>query len=83
MRRRISGRPPLVSVGYRSPAAARGLHPSGLSEVLIHTHRELEGVDPQRQAVRIAAGVGRRLRERIMARAEELGIRILNPRRSR
>jgi len=36
MRRKIKGWPPTVSVGYRGPKAARGLHPSGYKERL-HT----------------------------------------------
>jgi large subunit ribosomal protein L32e len=79
MRRRIGGRPPLVSVGYGSPAVTRGLHPSGFSEVLVHNLRELEKVDPEKHAVRIASGIGKRLRERILSRAKERKLEILNP----
>jgi large subunit ribosomal protein L32e len=79
MRRRIKGRPPLVSVGYGSPTTTRGLHPSGFSEVLIHNLRELEGIDPKKQAVRIASGVGKRLRERILRKADERKLKVLNP----
>jgi large subunit ribosomal protein L32e len=78
MRLCIKGKPPLVSVGYRSPRSTRGLHPSGLQEVLVRNPRELEGVDGRRQAVRIASGVGKRKRELIVVRAKELNIRVLN-----
>ncbi|MFW6153492.1 MAG: eL32 family ribosomal protein, partial [Halobacteriota archaeon] len=55
------------------------LHPSGFEEVRIHTLEDLGGIDPDRQAVRIAATVGGRSRERIEEVAEERGIRVLNP----
>lgn len=70
-----------VKVGFRGPKAARGLHPSGFEEVLIHNKAGLEGVDPKTQAVRIGSGVGKRKRREIAEAAEELGVRILNPRR--
>lgn len=79
MRLGKSGKPPLVSVGYRAPRATRGTHPSGLAEVLINGVRDLEGIDAGKQAVRIASGVGKRKREQIVSRAKELNIRVLNP----
>lgn len=72
-------RPRTVKAGYGSPVAARGLHPSGFAEVLVHNPRDLEGVDPTTEAARIGGSVGARKRELIENRAEELGIRILNP----
>ncbi|MCC6059418.1 MAG: 50S ribosomal protein L32e [Thermofilaceae archaeon] len=72
------GFPPMVKVGYRGPKLARGLHPSGYEEVIVHTPEELERIDPKRQAVRIASTVGRRKRAEIIKRAEELGITVLN-----
>ena len=73
-------RPPMASAGYRGPAAARGLHPSGFVEVLVHRPEELEALDGKLEAARVAATVGDRKREAIEARAEELEIRILNSR---
>lgn len=73
------GKPPMPSVGYKSPKITRGLHPSGLVEVVVNSPRDIEGVNPGRQAIRVASSVGRRKRERILARAKELGIRVLNP----
>ncbi len=71
-------RPPLVRVGYRGPVKARGLHPSGFEEVLVYNPSQLDGVDPKRQAVRIAHTVGQKKREAIIERARELKIRVLN-----
>jgi large subunit ribosomal protein L32e len=73
------GKPAMPSVGYKSPKLTRGLHPSGLVEVLVNSLKDIEGLNPSRQAVRIASSVGRRKREQIITRAKELGIRVLNP----
>ena len=69
----------LVSVGFGSPRAVRGLHPSGYEEVLVHNLKDLEGIDPKRQAIRISSRVGMKKRIKIEERARELGIKILNP----
>ena len=78
MRKQLKGRPAIVKIGYRSPAAVRGLHPSGLEDVLVHNVKELEKLDPKTQGARIASTVGKRKRIEIVKRAQELGIRILN-----
>ncbi|WP_435068613.1 50S ribosomal protein L32e [Haloplanus sp. C73] len=78
-RRGIKGKGAVVEAGYRSPTAARGLHPSGFEEVRVHNTDDLEGVDPDTEAVRIASGVGGRKRERIEDVCEDREIRVLNP----
>ncbi|WP_416840801.1 50S ribosomal protein L32e [Haloferax sp. DFSO52] len=78
-RRGIKGKGPKVQAGYRTPKAARGLHPSGFEEVRVFNADDLEGVDGDTQAVRIASSVGARKRERIEEVAEEREIRVLNP----
>ena len=50
MRTRRKYRPPMASTSYRGPAAARGLHPSGFAEVIVHRPADLEVMDPQRGA---------------------------------
>jgi large subunit ribosomal protein L32e len=78
-RRGIKGKGDMVEAGFRSPKAARDLHPSGFEEVHVHNVDDLEGVDPATEAVRIASGVGARKRERIEEEAEDREIRVLNP----
>jgi large subunit ribosomal protein L32e len=78
-RRGIKGKGATVEAGYRSPEAARGLHPSGFEEVRVHNADDLDGVDPDREAVRIASAVGARKREHIEDVCEDRGIRVLNP----
>ena len=74
-------RPPMVRIGYRKISSARGLHPSGFEEVLVHNQHDLEGLDPETQAVRIGARVGNRKRIEIHDKANSLGIRVLNQRK--
>ena len=79
-RRNYRYRGSLVRVGHGKVAEARGLHPSGFREVMVHNLNDLESIDPETQAARIGRTVGGRKREHIHARADELGIRILNRR---
>lgn len=78
-RQGIKGKGATVEAGFRTPTAVRGLHPSGFEEVRVHRPADLEGVDPDREAVRIASAVGARKRERIEDVAAEREIRVLNP----
>ncbi len=79
MRRQDKGWPALVRVGYRGPVAARGLHPSGHREVLVHRAKDLDSLVPGTDVARIGRTVGAKKRETILGRANELGIRVVNP----
>lgn len=78
MRRHLSYRPPVVSIGFRGPKAVRDFHPSGFQEVMVYNASQVEGVDPKVQAIRIGGTVGGKKRMAITEKADELGIRILN-----
>ncbi len=78
MRRGYGYRTNVVSIGYGGPRQARGLHPSGFQEVVVHNVKDLEGIDPKVQAARVGHTVGMRKRMQIEDRADELEIRILN-----
>lgn len=80
VRRHYGYRPPLVSIGYRGPNAARGLHPSGFEEVMVHTLEELKAINKTTQAARVGGTVGGRRAAELEAEADKLGIRILNRR---
>jgi len=80
LRINLKYRPSKVRVGFRGPKMVRGLHPSGFEEVMIHTVKELETIDPKKQAVRIGGTVGTKKRLDIAKRAGELDIRVLNMR---
>jgi large subunit ribosomal protein L32e len=70
-----------VKVGFKSPSAVRGLHPSGYEDMLVYSPKDLEKLDPKRQAVRIASCVGLKKRLEIEKKANEMGLKILNPSR--
>jgi len=80
MRMKKKGWPKSPEVGYRGPKKVRSLHPSGYEEVLIYKVDDLGDVNPKTQVARIAHTVGAKKRVEIFARAEEKGVRILNPR---
>ena len=66
----------LPRIGFRTPRALRGLHPSGLKEVLVSSVKELNGL--KNVAVRITGGVGRKKRGQIVSEAKKMQLRILN-----
>ena len=80
-RRNYKYRGSLVRIGHGKVAAARFLHPSGFREVMVHNTADLESIDPETEAARVGSSVGGRKREHIYARADELGVRVLNRRR--
>ncbi len=73
-------RTPMARIGYGKVAAARNLHPSGFSEIMVHRPQDLDEIDPKTEAARIGRTVGKRKRAAIHEKADELGIRILNRR---
>ena len=78
-RRHYGYRSQIVRVGYRTPAAVRGLVPSGFRPVLVRTREELDGLEPSRDAAVIGRTVGTRRRLVLEEEARRLGIRVLNP----
>jgi large subunit ribosomal protein L32e len=78
MRKQKSGVPAIVKVGYRGPRIARGLHPSGYTDNVVHNVAELARLDPKKDAARLGHTVGQRKRIEIIAKATELGIKVLN-----
>ena len=65
------------TVGYRAPKSLRYLHPSGLKEILVSNIKDLEKVDAN-TAIKIAHTVGKKKRQEILKKVEELKIKILN-----
>jgi large subunit ribosomal protein L32e len=83
VRKSFKGYPKRVKVGYRGPVKARGYHPSGHVDVLVHNPAQLEDLIPEKDAVRLGRRVGAKKRAEILKRATELGLRVLNPTRLR
>ena len=77
-RKHLRYRPPIPRIGYRTQAEIRGLHPSGFREVMVYRPKDLESMDPGKEAARIGSTVGGRKRENIIELADKRGIRILN-----
>lgn len=78
-RRYILGKGEMAKPGYGSPTAVKGLHPSGFIEVLLNRVQEVDNIDPNTQAIRIARTVGQRKRLEIVKKARSLGLKIVNP----
>jgi large subunit ribosomal protein L32e len=70
----------LPKPGFGSPIAVRGMHPSGFFEVLVSSVKDLEGMDPKTQAVRISATVGDKKRIGLQEAALSAGLKVLNAR---
>jgi len=79
MKEKRKGYPQLVNIGYRSPKAVRGLHPSGYQVVHVANVYELEEVDKEKEAVIIKHTVGGRKKQQILDTASDLGLKVLNP----
>jgi large subunit ribosomal protein L32e len=84
MREHIAAKGARVQVGYRGKKEERGLHPSGVREVLVFNTNDLAQAEVvgRKTAVRIASRVGRRKRGAIVEEAAKLGIKVLNPTRT-
>ncbi|MHC1631353.1 MAG: 50S ribosomal protein L32e [Methanotrichaceae archaeon] len=76
-RRHIAAKGKTVRSGYGSPKAVRGYHPCGMSEVLVKCADDLKKAEGC--AVRIAGAMGMKKRAEIEAVAEEMNLKVLNP----
>ncbi len=80
VRLKLKSKPKMPSISWGAHKELRYLHPSGYREVLVRNLKDLEKIDPKKEAARIAAAVGRKKRIKILEKAKELGIKVLNPR---
>lgn len=67
-----------VKIGYGSPAAVNGFHPSGYQEVLVYRPEDVTGITKV-QAIRVGGTVGRKKQLAIEKIAKEQQIKVLNP----
>ena len=79
LRRNMGYRQKEPTIGYKNPEEIRGLHPSGYEEVYIRTLKELGKVNSEEQALRLSGTLGKRKKDEILKKADELGIKVLNP----
>jgi large subunit ribosomal protein L32e len=66
------------SPGYGSPKSVKGLTRYGYIEVRVSSPRELDGLNHTRDAILISSVVGRKKREEIIKKAQELKIYVVN-----
>jgi large subunit ribosomal protein L32e len=79
LRKKEKSKGAMPSVGYGAPKKLRGLHPSGLREVLIQNVDDLKKIDREKEGGRISGKIGKRKKKIILEKAKELKIKILNP----
>jgi large subunit ribosomal protein L32e len=79
VRRREKGKIKMPFIGWGADARTRGLHPSGLKEVVIYSTTDLKKIDAKTQAVKIGSMVGNKKRLELLKLAESMGIKVLNP----
>ena len=79
-KQKSSGRPGIVKIGFGGPNAAKGLHPSGFTDNLVHNVSDLEKLNPKTDGVRIGHSVGTKKRKNIVAKAIEKKFKVFNAR---
>ncbi len=78
-RNRYAGNEKSPTPGYGTPKAIRGMHASGLFELIVNNAKEISGVDAKRYAIRIAGTVGNKKKIEIVESARKQGFKVLNP----
>lgn len=78
IRHRFKGRRKMPSPGYKSPAAVKFLHATGLKMIRIHSLEELIMINKDNEGIIIAKNVGARKRLDILKKSREMNVRILN-----
>ncbi|MCC7552827.1 50S ribosomal protein L32e [Candidatus Micrarchaeota archaeon] len=64
------------TIGYGNSDLIKNVHPCGFKEVIVHTIKELTNLE--NVAIRIGATVGKRKKIKIIEKAKEKGLKILN-----
>ncbi len=76
LRKGKKGRRKKPSPGFGSEN--KGMHPSGYYEVIVRNIKDLKDIDKEEEAARISSKIGKRKREEILEKAEEMEIKVLN-----
>lgn len=64
--------------GYRGPKKVRGLHPSGLEDILVIHKNDLKNLSPEKHGIRIATRLGAKKRIKLIEYAQELDFKVFN-----
>jgi len=78
VRQKHKGRPKLVSIGYGSPQAVKGMHASGLQPVVIQNKTQLEKINPEKQGIILSRSLGSRKKVEFLKLALEKKLSVLN-----
>ena len=66
-------------VGYGSPKSARGLTRYGYIEVRVSALKDIERIDKSKEIALISSTVGKKKRAEMLKKADELKIKVSNP----
>ncbi|MBS3176141.1 50S ribosomal protein L32e [Candidatus Woesearchaeota archaeon] len=78
MRLGLKGYSRSACIGWRSPAAVRGLHPTGLEIVTVHNPKDVEKINPKTQGALLSGAMGIKKQWVCIAALQKKNIRILN-----
>lgn len=73
-----AGHQAMVDAGYKGPRETRGLHRSGLKQVLVHNIKELEKMNNEKEGIIFAHGLGIRKKTQLLKKAIEKKIKVLS-----
>jgi large subunit ribosomal protein L32e len=79
MREHRKGNPRVVDAGFGKDVTLRGLHPTGLAEVIVCRVTELSLVEKKTQGVRIGGKLSQRNKVLITEAAKKMGLTVFNP----
>ncbi len=77
MRKKLKGHRRPVSIGYSSPKLVRGLHPTGLAQILVNTLSDMDKIK-ENQGIIISSKVGLKKKVDIIKKIKEKNLIILN-----
>ncbi|MBI2147009.1 50S ribosomal protein L32e [Candidatus Woesearchaeota archaeon] len=72
------GHPSQVAIGFRSPAAVRGFHPTGMPILIVQSMKDIAAADPSKQGILIGSTVGLRLKIQLLHEAIKKKLTVFN-----
>lgn len=78
IRHHFKGRRKMPSPGYKSPAAVKGLHSTGLEMVRVFSAGEVSKINKSTQGIIVPRTAGRKRKLEILKKAKELNVQVLN-----
>lgn len=78
IRHKFKGHSKMPSPGYKSPIKVKGLHASGLKQVIVFSPEDVKNINKQSEGIIISKSVGIRKMLEVLKKAKELNIQVLN-----